>query len=253
MESQELFKIIEPIIIDVIEKKVEDGTIYAIFEEQITRSVKSALDSATGWNSDFKKKMESKIYALMSAVADRYDSFGVYVEKLTKCINDALSNTAVGSYEDLGKAMVRIAGERPRVPERMTMQDLVKNIAERIDDSVLGYNVPSREDAVCYDGEEEALFTLNAEVEEDGENGFASVILTVYCNSTEEDKDIEKDDCLKFRIFDGRVYLMPDTQMKDIANYQSVSQYLLEVHNAGTIITNVRDADAEFELPWEDD
>ena len=250
MENEKLFQIIEPIILDCIEKKVEDGTIQNIFEKKIVEAIQNALSNAVGWNSEFMKKMEGKIKSIMSSVADKYDSFPVYVEKLTKCVNDAMSTTAIGSYEELGRSLASIAGSKNQFPESMTMKELLTAIAGEIDDIVI--NVPERSDIDDGYEMENAEFTLSASIDEFDDyrdTGCAIVTLNVYCESDGENKDIEGEEEYQFRIIDGRVFLRNGMKMADIANYKDVSKYLLAIHNAGTIITELKSQTIEFELP----
>jgi|GEM_PF-5715040 len=252
MENEKLFQIIEPIILDCIERKTEDGTIQSIFEQEIVNAVKNAISDAVGWNSEFKKKMEEKLKSIMSSVADQYDSFPVYVEKLTKCVNDAMSTTAIGSYEELGRSLASIAGAKKQFPESMTMKELLNAIVAEFDD--LTINIPDRSD-IDFDPDTNcASYTLSASVDEYddySDTGFAVVTLTVYCDSDDENKDIELEEKYQFRIIDGRVFLKHGMEMGDIKNYKKVSQYLLAIHNAGTIITNLKSQTIEFELPLE--
>lgn len=248
MENEKLFQIIEPIILNSIEKKIEDGTIQSIFEEQIVKAVKDALSNAVGWNSEFKKKMEEKIKSIMSSVADQYDSFPVYVEKLTKCVNDAMSATAIGSYEELGRSLASIAGAKKEFPESMTMNELLNAIVAKFDGLVI--DIPDRSDIGDFETDC-ASFTLSASIDEYDDTGFAVVTLTVYCDSDDENKDIEGEEEYQFRIIDGRVFLKRGMEMADIKNYKDVSKYLLAIHNAGTIITELKSQTIEFELPLE--
>ena len=252
MENEKLFQIIEPIILDCIERKIEDGTIQSIFEQQIVKAVQDALGYAVGWNSEFKKKMEEKIKSLMSSVADKYESFPLYVEKLTKCVNDAMSTTAIGSYEELGRTLASIAGAKKQFPESMTMKELLDAIVAKFDGLVI--NIPDRSDIGDFETNS-ASFTLNASVDEYDDyrdTGFAIVTLTVYCDSDDENKDIEGEEEYQFRIIDGRVFLKRGMEMRDIMNYKDVSKYLLAIHNAGTIITELKSQTIEFDLPLEE-
>ena len=251
MENEKIFQIIEPIILNSIERKIEDGTIQSIFEEQIVKAVEDALNNAVGWNSEFKKKMEEKIKSIMSSVADQYDSFPVYVEKLTKCVNDAMSTTAIGSYEELGRSLASIAGAKKQFPESMTMNELLNAIVAEFDGLVI--NIPDRSDIDDFETDC-ASFTLSASIDEYDDyrdSGFAVVTLTVYCDSDDENKDIEGEEEYQFRIIDGRVFLKHGMEMGDVKNYKDVSKYLLAIHNAGTIITELKSQTIEFELPLE--
>lgn len=105
---------LEDNIKDVIAKKLEDGTIEKLIEEQLIKGVKSALESLFGSYGDVTKVIEKQVKSVMIPYLESYD-YSDYIVKLDSVLVDVLKNTAIEN-----KTMLHNFKELMTVTERNT-------------------------------------------------------------------------------------------------------------------------------------
>ncbi|EIW20735.1 MULTISPECIES: hypothetical protein [Pelosinus] len=84
---------LENSIKDVISKKLEDGSIEKLIEEQLEKGVKNALDHMFGSYGDVTKIIETQIKSVMIPYLEKYD-YSEYLIKLDNVLVDVLKGTS---------------------------------------------------------------------------------------------------------------------------------------------------------------
>lgn len=79
---------------DVISKKLEDGTIEKIIEEQLEKGVASAMESLFRSYGDVTKIIENKIKEVMVPYIEKYD-FSEYITKLDQVLLEVLNHSSL--------------------------------------------------------------------------------------------------------------------------------------------------------------
>lgn len=78
---------------DVITKKLEDGTVEKLIEEQMQKAINNALDSLFGRCGDVTEVIKKQITSVMVPYLEKYD-YGRYIVKLDDVLVDILKETA---------------------------------------------------------------------------------------------------------------------------------------------------------------
>lgn len=85
---------LEDSIKGVISKKLEDGTIENLVQEQLEKGVLNALDSLFRSYGDVTKVIENQIKSVMIPYLEKYD-YSQYITKLDSVLVDVLKNSAL--------------------------------------------------------------------------------------------------------------------------------------------------------------
>ncbi|QDX94621.1 hypothetical protein EEL30_21505 [Brevibacillus laterosporus] len=85
---------IEQSIKDVISKKLEDGTVEKLIEEQLEKGINNALNSLFGSYGDVTKVIEKKVKSVMIPYLESYD-YSEYIVKLDSVLTDVLKHSAL--------------------------------------------------------------------------------------------------------------------------------------------------------------
>jgi hypothetical protein len=85
---------LENSIKDVIGKKLEDGSIEKLIEEQLEKGVKNALDSLFGRCGDVTEVIEKQVKSVMIPYLERYD-YSKYIVKLDSVLVDVLKASSL--------------------------------------------------------------------------------------------------------------------------------------------------------------
>ena len=83
---------LEKRVSETIERKLTDGTIEKLIEEQLEKSVKSALDDVFGWNGEVRKMLKERFESVMCPVIEQHD-FNQYVVKLDTVLTEIVNQT----------------------------------------------------------------------------------------------------------------------------------------------------------------
>jgi hypothetical protein len=85
---------LESNIKDVISKKLEDGTVEKLIEEQLEKGVKNALENLFRSYGDVTKIIEDKVKSVMIPYLESYD-YSDYIVKLDSVLVDVLKSSAL--------------------------------------------------------------------------------------------------------------------------------------------------------------
>lgn len=85
---------LENSIKDVITKKMEDGTVEKLIEQQLEKGVANALDSLFRSYGDVTKVIEEKVKSVMIPFLETYD-YSKYIVKLDSVLVDVLKSSAL--------------------------------------------------------------------------------------------------------------------------------------------------------------
>lgn len=85
---------LENSIKDVIAKKLEDGTVEKLIEQQLEKGVTNALDSLFRSYGDVTKVIEDKVKSVMIPFLETYD-YSEYIVKLDSVLVDVLQSSAL--------------------------------------------------------------------------------------------------------------------------------------------------------------
>lgn len=83
---------LEKRVSETIERKLTDGTIEKLIEEQLEKSVKSALDDVFGWNGEARKMLKERFESVMCPAIEQHD-FNRYVVKLDTVLTEIINQT----------------------------------------------------------------------------------------------------------------------------------------------------------------
>ena len=83
---------LEQNIVDIMQKKLEDGTIEKIVEEKLTKAIDDAVSDLFKWNGDGKKSLDEKIKSVMVPVIEKHD-FSEYITKLDCILSEIINKT----------------------------------------------------------------------------------------------------------------------------------------------------------------
>ncbi|TCL40026.1 hypothetical protein EV210_101226 [Anaerospora hongkongensis] len=176
---------LESSIKDVIAKKLEDGTVEKMVEEQLQKGIINALDSLFGRCGVVTKVIEKQITSVMVPYLEKYD-YGRYIVKLDGVLVDVLKEVSADNktvLQNFKELMLPI--DRDSIKASEIFEAWCKYVAKGVatqgldvicEDSV-SYESVEVTLAVSYDDEREwspfQYATLTFECEHDNEMNFA--------------------------------------------------------------------------------
>ena len=83
---------LEKRIQEVVSRKMNDGTIEKMIEEQMEKAVKTALDDVFGYGGNGKKLLKEKFDEVMCPAIENHD-FNKYIVKLDSVLTEIINNT----------------------------------------------------------------------------------------------------------------------------------------------------------------
>lgn len=90
----------EKTIMEVLDKKLRDGTIEQIIEEKLKKGVSEALNGVFGYHGEAKEVIESKIKQVMVPVIEKHD-FNQYLTKLDSVLTEIINNTNLSDNKEI--------------------------------------------------------------------------------------------------------------------------------------------------------
>lgn len=93
---------LEALLSSGIRKKLNDGTIDKLIDEQISEIIKRCINDSFSYRSEAYEKMKDKIAGLMCRAIDD-SNFDKYTTKITEVINTAINDTHLGHYNAITK------------------------------------------------------------------------------------------------------------------------------------------------------
>lgn len=91
---------LEKRIQETVSRKMNDGTIEKMIEEQMEKAVKTALDDVFGYSGEGRKLLKEKFDAVMCPVIENHD-FNKYVTKLDSVLTEIINNTRLAENKQI--------------------------------------------------------------------------------------------------------------------------------------------------------
>lgn len=230
---------LENSIKDVISKKLEDGSIEKLVEEQLEKGIKNALDSMFGSYGDVTKVLEKQIKSVMVPYLENHD----YSEYITKLDSVLVGVVKESSFEN--KKMLENFKELMLPEDRKTIKTSElfeiwsKYVAENV--NVSGLEVDF-DDSPTYEPVE---ITLNVNYDDDRDwSSFTYATLTLECEHDEEMNFILR--IHKYNKDKKEEWSMSYDSAKDISSLRRLNNFeilLMRLNQAGTKL--IIDTDSE--------
>jgi len=115
------------LISDSFDKKIEDGTFEKMIDQRVDSVMKDAIESATGWNSAFKKNLENHVKEALSIDVKTIDlsTYGAVLSKLLK------ERITASMHDAAGKSISQfLVNMESRIPAELKISDIVEKIVE---------------------------------------------------------------------------------------------------------------------------
>lgn len=91
---------LEKRIQETVSRKMNDGTIEKMIEEQMEKAVKTALDDVFSYNGEGKKLLKEKFESVMCPTIEKHD-FNKYVVKLDEVLTEIINNTRLAENKQI--------------------------------------------------------------------------------------------------------------------------------------------------------
>ena len=91
---------LEKRIQETVSRKMNDGTIEKMIEEQMEKAVKTALDDVFGYGGEAKKLLKEKFDSVMCPAIESHD-FNQYVTKLDSVLTEIINNTRLADNKQI--------------------------------------------------------------------------------------------------------------------------------------------------------
>lgn len=140
---------IEKSIKDVIQQKLENGTVEKLVAENLEKGINEALGSLFRSYGDVTKIIESKIKEVLVQQIEHYD-FSDYVVKLDYVLTEILKNTALDNkkiLENFKSFMTDV-----EIPKKLKVSDLFEQYCNYVSKNVSTYGLEvNTDDDPCYE------------------------------------------------------------------------------------------------------
>lgn len=166
---------------DVISKKLEDGTIEKIIQEQMEKGVTNAMENLFRSYGDVTKVIESKVKEVMVPYIERHN-FSEYLTKLDQVLIEVLEHSALENkklLENFKDIMVNYEEDEKQVTASALFKKYQKYVAAKCDTDDL---------EICYDdGVSYEPVEVSMEFEEDNRSwsSFKDAKLIFECEKDE--------------------------------------------------------------------
>lgn len=131
---------LENSIKDVISRKLEDGSIEKLIEQQLEKGVVNALDSLFRSYGDVTKVIEEKVKSVMVPYLESYD-YSRYLTKLDTVLVEVLKNSSLENKKLLENFKeLMIPEERKSIKVSELFEAYTKYVAENVDTDDLEIN-----------------------------------------------------------------------------------------------------------------
>lgn len=91
---------LEKRISEVIARKMNDGTIEKMVEEQLEKAIKTSLDDVFGYSGQGRKLLKEKFDSVMCPAIESHD-FNKYVTKLDSVLTEIINNTSLAENKQI--------------------------------------------------------------------------------------------------------------------------------------------------------
>lgn len=156
---------LEGLLSSGIRKKLNDGTIDKLIDEQISEIIKRCISDSFSYHSQAYEQMRNKISGLMcSAIED--SNFDKYTTKITEILNTAISDMHLGHYNTIVKNLKELLDNDTSISfnTEISLGDIVKKYEEFLEE---------------YYCDQRYNFDDIDIIEDDSEYGYATVDYTV--------------------------------------------------------------------------
>jgi hypothetical protein len=239
---------LENSIKDVISKKLEDGSIEKLVEEQLEKGVKNALDHMFGSYGDVTKIIETQIKSVMIPYLEGYD-YSQYILKLDTVLVEVLKSLSFENknmLKNFKKLMLPM--ERRKTIKTSELFDIwSKYVAENIDVSGLEVNF---DDGPTYEYVE---ISLEVEHDNDGKRSWSSYDRATLILECEHDEDMNFAIRLsKWKDRKEEEWTIEYDEVRDVNSLRYLSEFgvfLMQLNQAGTKLIIDTESEKDEILP----
>jgi hypothetical protein len=236
---------LENSIKDVIAKKLEDGSIEKLVEEQLEKGVKEALGNLFRSYGDVTKVIEEQLKSVMIPYLENYD-YSEYITKLDSVLVDVLKCTALENKNMLENFKeLMLPEERKTIKASELFETWSKYVAKHVDTDDLKINY---DDTPTYDY---VGITLDVNYDDDRSwSSFDYATLTLEC---------EHDDSMNFALRLSRwtgnkekhwdISYDSKQEIKSLRHLNEFEIFLIRLVQAGTKLIMDTDSDSDDIVP----
>ncbi len=218
---------------DVINKKMEDGTIERLIGEQLEKGINKSLENLLGTYGDVTKIIEGKIKEVMVSQLSKFD-YSNYVVKLDCVLTEILEKTTLDHKKILENFKELMLDDD--IPKQVKVSDIFekykKNIAKNINTSDLKIDYDDCEPSYQF-----VTATMEIEHEEKrswSTSSFKNAKIILEC---EEDEDLNLEiNISKFMEYPWKLSEKTDTSIDGLRYLDEFKIYILKLYQKGTIL-----------------
>lgn len=221
---------LENSIKDVIEKKLEDGTVEKLIEKQLEQGINKSLENLLGSYGDVTKVIEDKIKEVMLNQLSGYD-YSKYVVKLDCVLTEILKKTALDHKKILENFKELMTDQE--VPRIVKVSDIFEEYKKYVSENVCTGDL----EVVC-DGEPRYEdVSVSAEVEEEKGRSWASFKHAKIIFECENDEEVNFELRIsKFQHFSWQIDTEIDTSIRSLKHLDKFKIYILKLYQSAAKI-----------------
>lgn len=170
-------------IANVVNEKLNDGTVEKLLEQYIEKGISDALKEVFSWSGEGKKLIEKKLNETIVPVIERHD-FNQYLTKLDSVLTEIVNATILADNKKILENFKKLMKE-PETKE-IKLSEIFKRYCEHVAENVDTDNLKAR----CDDGEpyyEHVTASMEVEYEDKGwfKSSFDDCIVKFTCEEDE--------------------------------------------------------------------
>lgn len=233
---------LENSIKDVITKKLEDGTVEMLIEQQLEKGVANALDSLFRSYGDVTKVIEERVKSVMIPYLEGYD-YSRYITKLDSVLVDVLQSSALENkklLENFKELMI------PEQQKTIKVTELFERWMKYVEK-----NVETDGLEVCYDDGPPTYENVEVsfEVDYNEERSWSDMRYAVLVFECEHDKDMNYEIKLHtWPKFDKGEWTIERNSVHDINSLRRLDEFsvfLMKLNQNGTKLILDSDGDSD--------
>lgn len=201
---------IEKYIAEMLEKKLEDGSIEKVIEEKLTKCIGECMDDMFRWNGQAKKLIEDKLKEVMVPAIEGH-SFSEYTLKLDAVLTEIINTT---SLQDNKKILENFKELMIEDVKEINLSSVFKKWSKYVEENVKTDGL----EVIFDDGPEYESVHIEMEIEDIEKRSIYSPKRKVVSFICEHDEDMN----LQFEIYKYDFMKGYEVSGYDIANINSL-------------------------------
>lgn len=236
---------LENSIKDVINTKLEDGTVERLIGEQLEKGVSNALENLFRSYGDVTKIIEEKVKSVMIPYLENYD-YSEYITKLDSVLVDVLQSAALDNKKLLENFKDLIIPEQEKTIKVTELFERWTKYVEK--------NVDTEDLEVCYeDGPSYECVEVSFEVDYNEERSWSDMRSAVIVFECEQDEKMNYQvNIHNWKKFDKEEWTIDYKSAHDINSLRHLDEfaiYLMKLKQHGTKLILDSDGDSDEVQP----